>query len=229
MRLMGKYLLLVAAGLLLLGAAHAQPILNHYDIVEVTGIVGTQLNPKQLLNIALKLKVSPSSIYNWKNHLVIYGNNLDLNALQKMVKTTYANCEVTIYKDPFYNFDRKKYCGDKSTAAHWDNIILTASLVKNPKLQQEYLNYHATQFRNWPEVANGFCNADFQQLLVFKNGRRLMLVISIPKGKSLDELNPKTSENNPRVDEWNRLMKKYQEGIPGTKPGEVWVFLKPVS
>jgi hypothetical protein len=44
----------------------------------------------------------------------------------------------------------------------------------------------------------------------------------------LDKLNPKTSENNPRVDEWNAIMKKYQEGIPGTKPGEVWVFLKPV-
>jgi L-rhamnose mutarotase len=101
--------------------------------------------------------------------------------------------------------------------------------VKDPKLQQEYLNYHATQFKKWPEVANGFCNADFQQLLVFKNGRQLLLVISIPKGKSLDELNPKTTENNPRVDEWNKLMAKYQEGIPGTKPGEVWVFFSPLT
>jgi L-rhamnose mutarotase len=99
--------------------------------------------------------------------------------------------------------------------------------VKDPKLQQEYLNYHATQFQKWPEVSKGFCNANFQQLLVFKNGRQLMLVISIPKGESLDKLNPKTTENNPRVNEWNKLMKKYQEGIPGTKPGEVWVFFKP--
>jgi L-rhamnose mutarotase len=101
--------------------------------------------------------------------------------------------------------------------------------VKDPKLQQEYLNYHATQFQKWPEVSKGFCNANFQQLLVFKNGRQLMLVISIPKGESLDKLNPKTTENNPRVNEWNKLMKKYQEGIPGTKPGEVWVFFKPLK
>jgi len=52
-----------------------------------------------------------------------------------------------------------------------------------------------------------------------------MLVISIPKGESLDKLNPRTSENNPKVDEWNALMKKYQQGIPGTKKGEVWVLL----
>jgi hypothetical protein len=56
-----------------------------------------------------------------------------------------------------------------------------------------------------------------------------MLVISIPKGESLDRLNPKTAENNPRVDEWNRIMKKYQEGIEGTQKGETWVFLKPLT
>jgi hypothetical protein len=51
-------------------------------------------------------------------------------------------------------------------------------------------------------------------------------VISIPKGESLDKLNPKTTENNPKMDEWNRMMKKYQQGIDGTKKGETWVFLK---
>jgi hypothetical protein len=56
-----------------------------------------------------------------------------------------------------------------------------------------------------------------------------MLVISIPKGSSLDELNPKTTEANPRMDAWNDLMKKYQEGIPGTPQKEVWVMLKPVN
>mgnify|MGYP003850452955 CR=1 FL=1 len=44
-----------------------------------------------------------------------------------------------------------------------------------------------------------------------------------------DALNLKTTENNPRVVTWNQLMSKYQEGIAGTKPGEVWVFLSPVS
>ncbi|MNR41583.1 L-fucose mutarotase [compost metagenome] len=101
---------------------------------------------------------------------------------------------------------------------------MSTNLVKDKQLQKEYLDHHATQFEKWPEVAKGFCNADFQQLRIFKNGRQLMLVISIPKGASLDELNPRTTLNNPKVDDWNNLMKKYQEGIEGTKPGEVWVF-----
>jgi len=61
---------------------------------------------------------------------------------------------------------------------------------------------------------------------VFRNGRQLMLVISIPKGESLDKLNPKTTENNPKMVEWNKMMAKYQEGIEGTRKGETWVFLK---
>jgi hypothetical protein len=101
--------------------------------------------------------------------------------------------------------------------------------VADQDLQQQYLNLHATQLEKWPELSKGFCQASFQQLLLFKNERQLMLVISIPKGKTLAELDPKTTENNPRVTEWNQQMKKYQEGIAGTKPGETWVFLKPLQ
>ena len=128
----------------------------------------------------------------------------------------------------FYTFDRS-HCNPGYEATEWENIVLTANLVKSTGLQKEYLDYHSSQFKKWPEVSKGFCNADFQQLLLFKNGRQLMLVISIPKGKTLDELNPKTTANNPRVDEWNKLMSKYQEGIAGTKPGETWVFLQPIK
>jgi L-rhamnose mutarotase len=125
----------------------------------------------------------------------------------------------------FYEFNRSR-CTDKNVAKEWDHVLLTVNLVADEKMQQEYLNYHTTQFEKWPEISKGFCNAGFQQLLIYKNGRQLVLIISIPKGESLDKLNPKTTENNPRVDEWNKLMAKYQEGIPGTKKGEGWVFLK---
>jgi hypothetical protein len=45
----------------------------------------------------------------------------------------------------------------------------------------------------------------------------------------LDKLNPLTNKNNPRVNDWNNMMKKYQEGVAGTKKGEVWVFFKDVD
>jgi len=200
-----------------------------WNAIEITGPVGKNLNSSALATIATKNHVPTSSIYQWNNHLVVYGKLANVAGLQQKIKAGYPQCEIKIYQKPFYDFDRKERCGSKGLAKEWDNIILTANMVNDPKMQQEYLNYHATQFQKWPEVSNGFCNADFQQLLVFKSGRQLLLIISIPKGADLDKLNPLTTKNNPRVNDWNNIMKKYQEGIPGTKPGETWVFLKPVT
>jgi len=181
---------------------------------------------KALTAFARENNLLRSSIYRWENRLVIYTSTLKTESLQQTLKRLNAS-EIKLYDDMFYDFDRKKQCGNEPVK-EWDNIILSANLVKDEKLQKEYLAYHKTQFEKWPEISKGFCNADFQRLVIFKKGRQLMLIISIPKGENLDELNPKTTENNPRVDEWNALMKKYQEGIEGTKPGEVWVFFKPI-
>jgi len=167
-------------------------------------------------------------IKQWKNRVVIYANTANPDDLKDKISKDFRGDRVVLFDNPFYNFNRK-YCSNKTVSKKWDNIILTANLVKDPELQRQYLDYHATQFQKWPEVSQGFCNARFQQLLVFKNGRQLMLVISIPKGESLDKLNPLTTRNNPRVNDWNNLMKKYQEGVDGTKKGEVWVLFKDVN
>jgi len=198
------------------------------SVIEVIGRVGEGISPSRLKSFCKAHHIPTSSIYIWKNHLAIYGQFGKQNRAFQQIKSLFSRAEVKCYKSPFYVFDRK-YCPDSTRVKEWTNILLTANLVNDTLLQKEYMQYHATQFQEWPEVSNGFCNADFQQLLVFRNGRQLMLVISIPKGKNLDELNPKTTENNHRVDEWNRRMAKYQEGLSGTAPGEVWVFLQPVS
>jgi hypothetical protein len=166
-------------------------------------------------------------IFEWKNHLVVYDTLLMPGDLQKEIEAAYPNAEVKVYSKLVYEINQS-HCSKAENKSQWNNVVMTVNLVKDISMQNQYLHYHATQFQKWPEVAKGFCNADFKQVIVLKNGRQLMLIISIPKGKTLDELNPKTTENNPRVDEWNSIMKKYQEGIEGTNPGETWVVLKPV-
>jgi L-rhamnose mutarotase len=199
-------------------------------VIEIIHPKDSVFNSEPLFDLAKSFALDINDITQWKNHIAVYADIQNPEDLLKSIRSAYPNPEDTIraFDTPFYTFNRKR-CADTISSKKWQNILLSANLVNDPKLQQEYLNYHATQFQKWPEVSNGFCNANFQQLLVFKNGRQLMLIISIPKGESLDKLNPKTTENNPRVDEWNKLMKKYQEGLPGTKPGEVWVFFKPLK
>ncbi|UFH52689.1 L-rhamnose mutarotase [Spirosoma sp. KNUC1025] len=195
-------------------------------IVELTAPEGQRINPEQLTKVMVRNKVRPEALYQWQNHYVIFDKVQDVFVLSERLKSAFPTANVKTYYDLFYEFNRNR-CSTRPVAGEWKHTILTANLVADTKLQNEYLDYHATQFEKWPEVSDGFCNAQFQQLLLYRNGRQLMLVISVPKGESLDKLNPKTTENNPRVDEWNAQMKKYQEGIPGTKPGEVWVEFKP--
>lgn len=163
--------------------------------------------------------------YQWKNHLVLFGDPADTLGISEIIVHSGISLKTKIYSNPMYVFDKAVHCSNNTVEEKWNDYLLTANLVDDSLLQQEYINYHKIQFEEWPEVARGFCNADFQQLLVYRNGRQLLLVISIPADKTLDELNPKTVENNPRMDEWNQIMGKYQEGIEGTEPGEAWVFL----
>ncbi len=219
-----KYLLILLISVTLLCGSQksiANAPVSKFIMIEIVGSTA----PAMLVQICKQNGIPLTSIYQWTNHLVVFGKLDQPERLLGQIAIKYPKCELKIYKDPFYDFERSR-CSDGKIAKDWDNIILTANLVADPKMQQEYLNYHATQFEKWPEVSQGFCNASFQQLLVFKNGRQLMLIISIPKGESLDKLNPLTTKNNPRVDEWNKIMAKYQEGIDGTKKGETWVFLK---
>jgi hypothetical protein len=222
-----KYIVLSIV-MLIFWVSPVSAVTSPFSAIEVIGPVGHNLTTKAIKTIAKEYGLPTSAIYQWNNHLVLYGELKRVALLKHELLENYPKCEIKVYQDPFYDFDRKQRCVNKDVAKQWDNIILTANLVADTKMQQEYLNYHKTQFEKWPKVSQGFCNASFQQLLVFKNGRQLMLIISIPKGESLDKLNPLTSKNNPRVDEWNKLMSKYQVGIPGTKKGETWVFLKPV-
>jgi L-rhamnose mutarotase len=168
-----------------------------------------------------------SSVYQWQNRTVIFGQIPDVRNNKQRLQQLFPKATVKLYEDPFYIFSKQNNCNDKTTeAGEWDHIILTANLVADTIKQQEYLQYHATQFKEWPEISKGFCNAGFQQLLIYKNGRQLMLIISIPKGADFEKLNSRTTENNPRVNDWNKMMAQYQEGVSGTKPGETWVFFE---
>lgn len=200
------------------------------SIIEVISLNSDTILYDKFVEICNKYNIDSTSVYRWKNHLIVYDVLEDGEKMYEDMTNNYLGSmySVKYYNKPYYIFDRQN-CDNKETASEWSHTIMTANLVADTVMQKEYMDYHDTQAEKYPEVAKGFCNANFQQLLMFRNDRQLMLIISIPKGESLDELNPKTTENNPRVDEWNAIMSKFQEGIEGTQPEESWVILSPIS
>lgn len=196
---------------------------DHPVIVEITGdSLGQDMVP--YFALLAQAGVDLKEVYRWKNHLLVYDFQGDTAAL----KSWHTSGKLTIYTDPYYVFDRST-CAEGQVDGPWEHKILTANLVADPVKQQEYLNYHKTQYEEWPEVSEGFCRAEFQQLLMYRAGRQMILIISIPAGKDYDTLNARTVENNPRGDDWNAMMGPYQEGIEGTAPGETWVFFERVK
>lgn len=186
------------------------------------------ISKEEMIRYAEECQIDKNSLYNWENRWVFYVDENRLDEIKAGLNNRFTEQEITIFAKPFYHFSREKNCNKKS-AAQWSHTIMTANLVADTRLQDEYMEYHRLQFDEWPEVSNGFCNARFQQVLLFRNGRQLMLVISIPADESLNELNPKTTEDNPRVDEWNTIMARYQEGIESAPEGVVWIEFEQVK
>lgn len=214
-----KFLSIFCIALLLTGCKSDSK--SSPSILEIIDAQSTISN-KQILEFSEVNGIDLETVFNWQNHWVIYTDKYKLEELQAKAVSYFPELEIKTYSKPFYNFNSEEFCKKKS-AEKWNHIIMTADLVDNVVLQKEYLRYHEIQFNEWKEVPQGFCNADFQQVLVFQNGRQLMLVISIPEGKTLDELNPKTEENNPRVKEWNSIMSQFQTGIEDAPEGATWV------
>jgi hypothetical protein len=184
---------------------------------------------KKFEQICVSSGFSKAAIYQFKTHLLLYANmEQELDLLQTL-QQAFPKARIKSYRNPLYDFVREQKCQGVEIAKDWKHIILTANLVQDTAMQRAYKDYHATQFKYWPEVSKGFCNAEFQQLQVFENNRQLILIISIPKDKTLDELNPKTTKDNPRVDEWNKIMQQYQEAIPEAPKGSTWVFFNQLN
>ncbi|OON69894.1 hypothetical protein B0919_03840 [Hymenobacter sp. CRA2] len=198
------------------------------SVLQLQEITGKPLLPAKLQALCQKQGLPVSSIYGWRNYLLVYGPTEQIKELMFSLKKDYTNTRLQFYEAPFYRFDRSS-CTDKTLAKRWDNVILSTGLVEDTLLQRRYLSLHEKQAVEWPEVSQGFCNASFQQLQVFQQNQQLLVIISIPKGKTLDELNPKTTDNNPRVDEWNQLMKQFQRPLPEADSTQTWVTFEPVA
>lgn len=105
----------------------------------------------------------------------------------------------------------KKYC-------------LALDLVEDDTLIKEYVDWHENV---WEEIKASIKDAGVKELEIYLYGSRLFMIIiaedsfSFEKKALMDGLNPK-------VQEWEQLMWKYQQALPGSQPGEKWVLLEKI-
>jgi L-rhamnose mutarotase len=101
---------------------------------------------------------------------------------------------------------------------------LALDLKDDPQLIAEYEKYHAAI---WPEIHKSIVESGIVQLEIYRCFNRLFMIMETDSSFSFDKKGAMDAAN-PKVQEWEELMWKYQQAIPGSKPGEKWVLMNKV-
>ena len=103
---------------------------------------------------------------------------------------------------------------------------LALDLVADPKLIEEYEHWHKAE-NGWPEIKKSIIDAGITDMQIYRTGNRLFMIMETVDDYS-GERKAKMDANNPKVQEWEQLMWKFQQPLPWAKEGEKWVLMKKI-
>ena len=98
---------------------------------------------------------------------------------------------------------------------------LALDLKNDDVLIREYIAYHQ---KVWPEIKKSITDAGIVNMEIFRFTNRLFMMMEVDETFSFEKKGKMDAEN-PKVQEWEELMWKYQDSIPGAKEGEKWVLM----
>jgi L-rhamnose mutarotase len=101
---------------------------------------------------------------------------------------------------------------------------LTLDLKDDPALIAEYKRYHE---KIWPEVTKSINEAGIENLEIYLRGTRLFMIMEVNESFSF-ERKAEADRKNPKVQEWETLMWKFQKPLPGARPGEKWQLMEQI-
>jgi L-rhamnose mutarotase len=101
---------------------------------------------------------------------------------------------------------------------------LALDLKDDPSLIEEYERWHQTV---WPEVLEQIKASGITACEIYRAHNRLVMTIDTKDDFSFEKKSQMDAANE-KVQEWEVLMWKYQQAIPGTKPGEKWQLMKKI-
>ncbi|MDB5031721.1 L-rhamnose mutarotase, partial [Mucilaginibacter sp.] len=79
----------------------------------------------------------------------------------------------------------------------------------------------------WPEIHDSIISSGITRLEIYRCFNRLCMVMETNDSFSFDKKGALDAANA-KVQEWETLMWKYQQAIPGSKPGEKWVLMNKI-
>lgn len=99
---------------------------------------------------------------------------------------------------------------------------LTLDLKDDADLIAEYKRYHE---KIWPEVTESIKDTGVLDLEIYLRGTRMFMIMEVDESFSFEK-KAATDQNNPKVQEWENLMWKFQKALPQARPGEKWLLME---
>lgn len=103
-------------------------------------------------------------------------------------------------------------------------FCLTLNLKNDPDLISEYEQHHKNV---WPEIKESIKGSGIHNMEIYRFGRRLFMIVDANDDFSFDKKN-ELDKTNPKVQEWEQLMWKYQEPLKEALKGEKWMLMNKI-
>ena len=105
-------------------------------------------------------------------------------------------------------------------------FCFSCDLKDDPALIEEYKHYHAPG-NAWPVITQSIRDAGIVDMQIYLTGNRMFMIMEVD-----DSFDParkaEMDANNPKVQEWEELMWKFQQELPWAKAGEKWIALEQI-
>jgi L-rhamnose mutarotase len=99
---------------------------------------------------------------------------------------------------------------------------LTLDLNDDPALIAEYKRYHE---KIWPEITKSIKDEGVHDLEIYFRGTRMFMILEVDDSFSFEK-KAEADRRNPKVQEWEELMWKFQKALPDAGPGEKWLLME---
>lgn len=102
-------------------------------------------------------------------------------------------------------------------------FCLALDLKDDPELIAEYEQWHA-RGKGWPEVRQNDLNAGILDLQIYRTGNRMFMILETDDQFTFEK-KAKLDSTSPHVQEWERLMWRFQQPLPWANDGEKWILM----
>jgi len=99
---------------------------------------------------------------------------------------------------------------------------LALDLKNDEESIYEYKQHHQ---QSWPDILESIVSSDFETIEVYNVENHLYIMMTVNDNFSFEK-NALSDEANLKVQEWESLIRKYQQALPCADNGMKWILME---